>query len=143
MPFTKIIRKRATRPVPVTVGEHIKEARITRGLLQREVAELLGVAAATVANWENGKTDPLPKDGPKIVQFLGYLPLPVDTLAEQLMALRFMNGWTQAQAGAACGVSEDSWATYEGGSTPASSTLENVRAWVRQVSASPPDIKTI
>lgn len=126
----------------MTIGEHLKEARITRGLLQRQVAEVLGLTTSTVVNWENGKTDPLPKDGPRIVRFLGYLPLPIDTLAEQLLAVRFLNGWTQVQAAMTCGVSEDSWATYEGGGTPGSQTLELVRSWVRRTLRLADEIKT-
>ena len=104
---------------PAHVGEHLKQARLKRGLLQREIAEMLGVTAWTVLHWEAGKTTPLPKDGPAIVRFLGYLPLPTATLAEQLYAVRFAGGLTQGQAAASHGVGEDGWRDAEMGRTVA------------------------
>ena len=107
-----------TEPTPQTIGQHLRAVRQKRGLLQRELARELGVTDSTVVHWERGTTAPLPKDGPGIVAFLGYLPLPMATLGEKLYAVRFANGWTQAEAGAACGVSEDGWRAWEGGATP-------------------------
>ena len=107
-------------------------------MLQREVAEKLGLTTSTIVNWEQGKTTPLPKDGPKVVAFLGYLPLPTVTLAEQLFAVRFVNGWTQGEAGAACGISEDSWSAYEGGKTPAAGKVRRVQLLAEQALMSTP-----
>ena len=89
----------------------------------KEVAILIGVVSETVANWETGATVPQPKDGPGIVSFLGLLPLPTETLAQRLYAVRFMSGWTQEQAADACGVSEDGWQVWERGETPSKQTL--------------------
>lgn len=41
-----------------TLIEKIKEARLSRGLKQSDVAELLGVKKNTISNWENGKANP-------------------------------------------------------------------------------------
>ena len=35
-----------------TLGDHIRAARLERGLLQREVAEAIGVRCGTVNKWE-------------------------------------------------------------------------------------------
>lgn len=115
--------------MPSTVGEHIRSVRRERGLRQVDVAVLLGVTPVTVLHWERNATAPTPKDGPSIVAFLAYLPLPITTLAEQLYAVRFVNGWTQAEAATASGVSEDGWRAWEGGATPTRgkrALLENV-----------------
>ena len=37
---------------PKTLGEHIRKARIDRGLLIKELGELIGANEASVINWE-------------------------------------------------------------------------------------------
>ncbi len=115
MPFTKVVRTVRTKPVPQTIGEHVRAVRLKRGLLQRELAIRLAVTESTVVHWERGATVPQPKDGPVIVSFLGYLPLPTVTLAERLYAVRFVQGWTQAEAARQAGFGEDAWRDAEGG----------------------------
>lgn len=36
----------------------LKAARVNKGLLIREVAEIMGVTETTISNWELGKTKP-------------------------------------------------------------------------------------
>lgn len=48
------------------------------GLLQREVAEQLGVAKDTYRFWECNTTLPLPQQWPGIIRFLGYQPSPFE-----------------------------------------------------------------
>lgn len=38
--------------------EHLKEIRKERGITQKQVAQRLGVAESTYANWEQGRTEP-------------------------------------------------------------------------------------
>lgn len=40
------------------ISERLKQARITRGMTQEQVAERLMVSRVTLAHWENGKTLP-------------------------------------------------------------------------------------
>ncbi len=42
-----------------TLGERIRKWRLEQGLLQTDLAKLLGVAEMTIVNWEKGKTRPL------------------------------------------------------------------------------------
>jgi DNA-binding XRE family transcriptional regulator len=42
---------------PIIVGEHIRKKRMDLGLLQREVAEIIGVTESSIWNWEHG-TEP-------------------------------------------------------------------------------------
>ena len=52
-------------------GEEIRALRKARGLSQRRVAELLGVTAVTVWNWEAGRVAPWPKKQAAILHKLG------------------------------------------------------------------------
>lgn len=56
------------------LGDHIRQRRLERHLLQREAAGRIGVAAATVNNWEQGRTESEFRFLPAIRAFLGYLP---------------------------------------------------------------------
>lgn len=60
---------------PDSLGTPLRQARMDRGLLQREVAEELGVHPDTVKNWENGRTEPSLRAVPKILKFLGGFTL--------------------------------------------------------------------
>jgi len=59
---------------PQTLGEHIRQKRISLGLYQRQVAELIGVGEFTVHNWEKKKTTPAITCYPGVIRFLGYDP---------------------------------------------------------------------
>lgn len=58
---------------PKNIGEHLKKRRLDLGLLQIEVAKIIGVTESTIWNWEHG-TDPELRYIPKIIEFLGYVP---------------------------------------------------------------------
>ena len=66
---------------PVTIGDHIRKRRMDLGLLQREVAEIIGVTESSVWNWEH-RVEPEQHYNPKIIKFLGYIPFdcPDDTV---------------------------------------------------------------
>lgn len=40
------------------ISERLKQARITRGMTQKQVAERVMVSRVTLSHWENGKTLP-------------------------------------------------------------------------------------
>jgi DNA-binding XRE family transcriptional regulator len=48
-------------------------------LLQKQVAEQIGVHELTITNWEVSATVPEVRYIPAIIQFLGYNPLPAAT----------------------------------------------------------------
>ncbi|MEW6419795.1 MAG: helix-turn-helix transcriptional regulator [Nitrospirota bacterium] len=58
---------------PKIIGEHIRKRRLDLGLLQIEVAKMIGVTESTVWNWEHG-TEPEIRHMPKIIEFIGYVP---------------------------------------------------------------------
>lgn len=57
-----------------TLGEHLRLARIDRGLKQTELAAMLGVVYQTVEKWEHNLVPIGPKSRPRVIAFLGYEP---------------------------------------------------------------------
>ena len=104
MPFCHL-RRVAAKPQSqaypqqlVTIGDHLRKRRLDLELFQKQVAEQLGVDETTVHNWEVGATQPGIHCIPKIIQFLGYNPLPsAKTLAEQLVRYRKTLGLSREQ----------------------------------------------
>lgn len=58
-----------------SLGAKIRERRLNLGLLQRQVAEILGVSESTVWNWETGRAKPARRYMPKILEFVGFKDL--------------------------------------------------------------------
>ena len=55
---------------PQTLGEHLRLARIDRGLKQTELARLLGVVYQTVVTWEHNLVPMMsPKSRARVVAF--------------------------------------------------------------------------
>lgn len=59
---------------PKTIGEYIRKVRLERRLMQKEVAELLGVTTSFIENWEAKKNAPSKRYHSKIGDFLNYVP---------------------------------------------------------------------
>ena len=78
---------------PKTVGDHIRKKRFAAKMLQKEVAEQLGVNTTSVRSWEANIAEPEIRHTPAIIRFVGYNPLPTaNTLAEQLVRQRTSPG---------------------------------------------------
>jgi len=94
---------RATRPRSSqypkqinTIGEHIRARRLDLNLLQRQVADQIGVHPLTVTNWESNESSPETQFIPAIIEFLGYDPLPpASSLPERLASRRKVLGLSQ------------------------------------------------
>ncbi len=54
------------------LGDQLRAKRLDLGLLQKEVAEIIGVTALTVVNWELGHTEPAGRHRPGLSRFLGH-----------------------------------------------------------------------
>jgi len=74
------------------------------GLLQREVAEVIGVKEYSIYNWERG-IEPELRFVPKIIEFLGYVPFdcPDDTLGK-LAYYKRINGLSYEKLAARVGI---------------------------------------
>jgi len=59
-----------------TVGDHLRCRRLARKLIQRQVAEQIGVDKTSIHNWETNLSKPSIEYMPAIIKFLGYDPMP-------------------------------------------------------------------
>lgn len=100
---------------PKTVGNHIRNKRLLENLTQQEVSLFLGIDHKVLANWELRKAFPQFKYFPKIIQFLGYNPVPLDTTTIQgRILLCCMNkGLTRIQLSRRLGVSLQTLSDWE------------------------------
>jgi len=79
--------------VPNHLGEHILKVRIERGLLQRDVARLIGTNDHNIGTWETGRAMPIYASVPSILKFLGYDPYPEPKSAgDHIFLYRVRNG---------------------------------------------------
>ena len=109
MPLSK-----AFPPSLDTVGDHIRTARLQRGLEQHQVARILEVTDSTVWNWENHRSSPPVPKCKRVIEFLGYDPFPLpQNLAEQLVSFRRTRGLRVKDAAALAKVDPASWSSWE------------------------------
>ncbi|MFQ5913140.1 MAG: helix-turn-helix domain-containing protein [Nitrospinota bacterium] len=126
LPFCHITL-RAKKPLPPiypnslnSLGDHIRKRRLDLDVLQREVAEILGVHATTVHGWERGRNHPSLPFLPKIVAFLGYVPWdgPPRNLGEKIARARKWLGISQEKLATEIGVDPGTLARRENGLAP-------------------------
>lgn len=104
--------------VPHSIGEHIRKRRLELGLLQREVAELIGVSENCLTYWENNRSLPQVHSYPTIVSFLGYYPFSIGSnLGDRIKHYRYGRGLTQQQLGKRLGVDGTTICCWETGET--------------------------
>ena len=102
---------------PQTIGEHIRKRRIELGLLQKDVAQQIGVIEDSITHWENGRYEPQVQHYPAIIKFLGYYPFnhETDTFAGKLMQIRYCNGLGLQQCATLFHISVDAMKRWERG----------------------------
>jgi transcriptional regulator with XRE-family HTH domain len=99
---------------PTTLGEHLKKARIERGLLQRDVAKSLRVDSMSIVNWEKRRTKVGARFVPAIIRWLGYDPLPeARSVAEWIVIERTRRGMARRQLARALRWDEGTLRQYE------------------------------
>ena len=107
-----------------TLGDHLLRRRLTQKLLQRQVAEQIGVDKTSIANWESNRTKPGFEYMPSIIRFLGYNPLPpADKWSERLVQCRTVLGISQKEAATRIGVDASTLARWERGEREPAGTL--------------------
>lgn len=103
LPFSNTVKK-AVKPFgnkyidqPMTIGQHLCNRRLKLRMLQREVAQELGVTEECISLWEPGEHRPQINMMPRIVQFLAYSPMEEDasTFGETIKIYRYRNGLSQ------------------------------------------------
>ena len=120
MPICQIKLKRPRPRNPAypdelkTLGDHILTRRLDLGLLQKDVAEIIGVTKSTVCYWENGRTEPEFWHLPKIVEFLGYAPeMEATTPGQRIVLARKLRGMSQKAMAKELGVDPTTLARWE------------------------------
>lgn len=118
LPFVQVIVK-ARKPSavprhPSTLGQHLKKRRIELGLLQKEVADRLGLDQSTVGNWEKDRTYPAVRFLPRLIEYLGYDPLPKPkTIGERLRFKREAMGLSRKRLAVLLGIDDGTLQRYE------------------------------
>jgi transcriptional regulator with XRE-family HTH domain len=80
-PFVIRLRGRIPHPagypeMPRTLADHLKKARVDRGMPQRDATRAIGCGLLTFLHWEKGRVAPDVRFWHKILRFLGYDPRP-------------------------------------------------------------------
>jgi transcriptional regulator with XRE-family HTH domain len=119
--------------VPQSVGDHLRRRRLGLKMLQRDVAEQLGVDKTSVFNWEANASTPEIRYMPAIIRFLGYNPLPAaDGGGAQLVRQRTTLGLSQKDAANRIGVDQGTLAKWERGERePAGAFLGRVKRFLQ------------
>jgi DNA-binding transcriptional regulator YiaG len=125
--------KRPFPPELQSVGDHLKQARLSRNVPIKDVITELGISRETLRGWEINEFEPHVSHYPAIIRFLGYQPhqFDTDTLAWRIKSYRYTYGLTQAGFGAllqTCGPVVYQWETA--GRPPIPATLKRILALV-------------
>ncbi|KAA3627096.1 MAG: helix-turn-helix domain-containing protein [Proteobacteria bacterium] len=115
------IRKQQLRctlaPYPAqleTLGDHLRFVRLEHGLRQKDVAKTLQIDVWTLLLWEKGRTEPLVRHYPRIMEFLGYCPMQyARTRGEQFRLFRTHRGFTQGLVARYLAVDPNTIAAWE------------------------------
>lgn len=108
---------------PSCIGEHLKRNRVALRLLQKDVAEIIDVSEDCITNWENNRSEPQIRHYPKIIEFLGYNPFPIEesTLGGKIKKYRIENGLSHKNLGMLVGVDSSTICSWENNLTMPSS----------------------
>jgi transcriptional regulator with XRE-family HTH domain len=99
-----------------TLGDYLRARRLDLNLLQRQVADQIGVHPLTITNWESNESSPETHFIPAIIRFLGYDPLPPgSSLPERLAAARKKLGLSQRKMAGMLGVDPATVKGWESG----------------------------
>ena len=106
MPFCNIqmcAQKPRSKAYPLelkTLGDHLRKKRLDLGLLQKDVAQIVGTTTTSIMYWETNRISPSIEFIPKIINFLGYIPfdrISKMSLGEQIKTCRKIKGISQKE----------------------------------------------
>ena len=102
------------------------------GLLQRQVAEKIGVDELTIGNWERQRTHPEIRFITRIIEFLGYDPFPEpESFPEKLKTYRLRMGLSQRKLAAKLGIDPATIGGWEKGRhKPTKTYLEMIASFL-------------
>ena len=84
-------------------------------LFQSDVAKIFDVCEDSITGWETGRSVPQIQYYPKLIEFLGYNPFPVETetLGGRIKKYRIEQGLSHAKLGAKIGVDASTIGAWE------------------------------
>ena len=99
-----------------TLGDHIRKRRLDLGLLQKEVSEKIRVDESTIYHWERQRTQPEIRFIARIIEFLGYDPIPQPkSFPEKLKTYRLRMGLSQKKLAIKLGIDPSTILKWEKG----------------------------
>ena len=121
-----------------TLGDHLRAVRINRKQRQKDVAIIVGVNAATILNWELNRTEVTTRYFPKVMQYLGYCPLPKAMGTRSLGALvrlhRVYRGLSLREAAQEIGADPGALSAWEcGHRIPSLKSQAKMRVFIGQM----------
>lgn len=119
---------------PQSIGEHLKNRRLQLKLLQSDVAKILDVCEDSITGWENGRSVPQIQYYPKLIEFLGYNPLPIETetLGGWIKKYRVENGLSYKQLSKKIGFDSATLASWEDNKTyPNTEKLNRLKEFLK------------
>jgi transcriptional regulator with XRE-family HTH domain len=120
-PFVIRLRGPIPRPAaypetPKTLGEHLKKARLDRGIPQREAAWAIGCGPLTFFHWEKGRVAPDVRFWPAILRYLGHDPRPEPAaFGGRIRAAREAEGLSERELARRLGLAAGTVAVWERG----------------------------
>jgi transcriptional regulator with XRE-family HTH domain len=122
LPFCHVLlqaRRLKSTAYPValgTYGDYLRAKRLDLGLLQKQVADVIGVNKCSIYNWENNRVEPAVRLIPRIIQFLEYCPYtPGSPPGARLTAVRQSLGFSQEKMAQRLGADESTLRRWETG----------------------------
>ena len=138
LPFCKVTLK-AKKPISAsypktlkTLGDHLRKRRLDLKLLQKDVAQKIGVDKASINNWENNRISPSLNFIPKIIEFLGYAPYDTKakTFEEKIKTYRRLIGFSQKKLAYYLGIDPSTIGHWERGKNrPTKRHLNNLTTY--------------
>lgn len=119
-----------------SLGDHLRKRRLDLGLLQKEVAQQLGVDKDSIYYWETGRYKPSLRVIPKIIEFLGYMPYDTSemTLGERVVTMRHFLGLSREEFAERLGVDETTLRNWEHGKKrPLKRNMEKLDVWLNSL----------
>lgn len=119
-PISGVRPLRAGYPLELkTIADHLRKRRYDLDLIQKEAAKLLKVTEDCYYNWEGGKAFPQIQHMPKVIEFLGYLPMELDvtTFIGRVKYYRFVKGLSYKKMGKLLGVNATTVGAWENGTS--------------------------
>ena len=131
--FQLTCQKPSSLPYPAqlsTLGDHLRKRRLDLDLLQREVAERMGVTASTIWNWEANHSSPQLRFIPRILAFLDYAPYDTQSgsIGDEIVAYRRALGISQKELAHRLGVDPSTLRKWERGERMSHGQLTVVNA---------------